>query len=93
MALFATMIKVEWATAFSASPLYYVMLPFIGLLLTLSALINGYHLAKASNRNFDLWFLFVASVVCAALASVSLYGSAIAMALGFSFAAGPCFFR
>lgn len=92
MALFATMADAGWSSAFRASPLYYVMLPFIGFLLTLNAIINGYKLAKASNRNFDLWFLFITSSVCAALASVSLYGAALSAFLGFSFAIGPWFF-
>ncbi len=92
IALFATMADARLSAAFSASPLFYITLPFIGLLLTINALINGYQLAKASNRNFDQWFLFATSAVCAVLASISLYGAAISMAFSFGFAAGPWFF-
>jgi hypothetical protein len=92
MALFASMADPRWSAAFRASPLYYVMLPFIGFLLTLNAIINGYKLAKASNRNFDLWFVFITSSVCAVLASVSLYGAALSAILGSSFVIGPWFF-
>lgn len=92
IALFATMADARLSAAFSASPLFYITLPFIGFLLTINALINGYQLAKASNRNFDQWFLFATSAVCAVLASISLYGAAISMAFSFSFAAGPWFF-
>lgn len=92
IALFTTMADAGLSAAFRASPLFYVMLPFIGLLLTANALINGYRLAKASNRNFDRWFLFITSAACAALASISLYGAALSVLLNFSFAAGPWFF-
>ncbi|WP_298626988.1 hypothetical protein [uncultured Legionella sp.] len=90
--LFGVMADSRLFAAFSGSPFYFVMLPFIGLLLTVLALINGYDLATAKNQNFDKWFEFVISLVCAALASVSLYGAVIATSLGLSFAAGPWFF-
>ncbi|MCL9684375.1 hypothetical protein [Legionella maioricensis] len=77
---------------FTGTPLYYVMFPFMGFLLTISALFNGYHLAKARNKNLDQWFGFITSAVCAVLASISLYGAAISTAYGLSFAAGPWFF-
>ncbi|PWY56361.1 hypothetical protein DGG96_02945 [Legionella qingyii] len=92
IALFATMADARLSAAFSASPLFYIILPFIGFLLTVNALINGFQLAKASNRNVDRWLLFATSAICAALASVSLYGAALSKILGFSFAAGPWFF-
>ncbi|MGM9452509.1 hypothetical protein ACTAZI_04150 [Legionella bozemanae] len=92
IALFVTLADARLSAIFRTSPLFYIMLPFIGFLLTVNALINGYRLAKASNRNFDRWFLFASSAVCAVLASISLYGAAISMALGYSFAAGPWFF-
>ncbi|BCA95849.1 hypothetical protein TUM19329_22100 [Legionella antarctica] len=77
---------------FTGTPLYYVMLPFMGLLLTVTALINGYNLLKARNKNLDQWFGFIISAVCAVLASISLYGAAISTAYGLSFLAGPWFF-
>ncbi len=77
---------------FTGTPLYYVMLPFMGFLLTVSALTNGYFLSKANNKNLDQWFGFIISAVCAALASISLYGGAISTAYGLSFVAGPWFF-
>ncbi|WP_454783122.1 hypothetical protein [Legionella sp. WA2022007384] len=92
IALFATMADARLSAAFSVSPLFYIILPFIGFLLTVNALINGYQLTKASNRNVDKWSLFATSAVCAVLASVSLYGAAISKILDFSFAAGPWFF-
>ncbi|CAM2993532.1 Uncharacterised protein [Legionella steigerwaltii] len=92
IALFTTMADAGLSAAFRASPLFYIMLPFIGFLLTVNALMNGYLLAKANNRNFDLWFLFITSTVCAVLASISLYGAAISAFLSFSFTAGPWFF-
>jgi hypothetical protein len=92
VALFATMTNSRWFAAFGASPLFFIVLPFISLLLTINAMINGYHLAKASNKNLDHWFGFITSAVCAALASVSLYGAALSVLVGFSFAIGPWFF-
>ncbi len=77
---------------FTGTPLYYVMLPFMSFLLTVSALINGYHLLKARNKNLDQWFGFITSAICAILASISFYGSAIATAYSLSFVAGPWFF-
>ncbi|MCE0723428.1 MULTISPECIES: hypothetical protein [Legionella] len=92
IALFTTLADARLSAIFRTSPLFYITLPFIGLLLTVNALINGYRLAKANNRNFDRWFLFGTSAVCALLASIALYGAAISMALGYSFAAAPWFF-
>ncbi|CAM3495279.1 hypothetical protein [Legionella longbeachae] len=92
MALFATMADARLSAAFRTSPLFYIMLPFIGFLLTLNALANGYQLAKANNKNFDRWLFFITSMTCAALASISLYGAALSEILSFSFAAGPWFF-
>lgn len=92
IALFATMADARWYSAFGASPLFFVMLPFIGLLLTINALINAYRLSKAHNQNLDQWFGFVVSALCAVLGSVSLYGAAISVFWGVSFAAGPWFF-
>ncbi|KTC89986.1 hypothetical protein OQJ18_06115 [Fluoribacter dumoffii] len=92
IALFLTMADVRLATAFRASPLFYITLPFIGFLLTINALINGYQLAQANNRNFDRWVLFITSVMCAVLASISLYGGALSAFFNFNFAAGPWFF-
>ncbi|KTD51179.1 hypothetical protein [Legionella quateirensis] len=90
--LFGVMADSRLFAAFSGSPFYYVMLPFIGILLTLSAAISGYQLALAENKNFDKWFGFIMSGVGAVLASVSLYGSVIASALNLTFAAGPWLF-
>ncbi|STY29001.1 Uncharacterised protein [Legionella wadsworthii] len=92
LALFTTMVDTRLSAMFRISPLYYIMLPFIGLLLTINAIINGYQLVKSSNRNLDRWFLFATSTVCAVLASVSLYGAAISTILNLSFAAGAWFF-
>lgn len=90
--LFATMTNSKWFVAFGGSPLYFVMLPLIGLLLTLMAIVNGYELAKASNKNFDKWFDFIISGLCATLASISLYGAVISTVLNIPFAIGPWFF-
>lgn len=90
--LFAVMADSRLFLAFAASPLYYIMLPMIGLLITVLALINGYHLANASNRNFDKWSQFIVSGICAVCASVALYGGALTTFLGLTFAAGPWFF-
>ncbi len=90
--LFGVMVDSRWFAAFSGSPFYYVMLPFIGILLTALTVINGYQLATAENQNFDKWSVFFVSVVGATLASVSLYGGVIATLLGSTFAAGPWFF-
>ncbi|HHT0592368.1 TPA: hypothetical protein ACTXXA_000836 [Legionella anisa] len=92
IALFTTLADARLSAIFRTSPLFYITLPFIGFLLTVNALINGYRLAKASNRNFDRWFLFAASAVCAVLASIALYGAAISVAFGYSFTAAPWFF-
>lgn len=90
--LFALMADSRIFIAFNGSPLYFVMLPFLGFLLTVMAVINGYYLAKSANKNFDKWFGFITSAICALLASISLYGAALATAYEFSFAAGPWFF-
>ena len=90
--LFALMSDARIFMFFTGTPLYYVMLPFIGLLLTGSAIINGYYLAKSGNKNLDQWFGFIVSVICAVLASISLYGAALATAYGFTFVAGPWLF-
>lgn len=92
IALFITMADTRLSAMFRISPLFYITLPFIGFLLTVNAIINGYKLAKASNRNFDQWSLFLTSAVCAVLASISLYGAALSKLFSFSFAAGPWFF-
>ena len=92
VALFASMSNSRLQAAFAASPLFYIMLPFIGLLMTISASLNSYRLAKADNKNLDKWSHAIASSLCAALASVSVYGSALSVLLGFHFAAGPWFF-
>ncbi|CEG56485.1 hypothetical protein [Legionella fallonii] len=90
--LFGLMSDSQLFSALSASPILYTMLPFIGILMTITAIINGYHLAKASNKNFDQWFNFITSVGCAILASISLYGAALAAIYDFTFVAGPWFF-
>lgn len=90
--LFGVMINSRWFAAFSGSPLYFVMLPFIGVLLTILAGINGYQFATTNNKNFDKLLALIVSLICAACASVSLYGAVIATAMGVSFAAGPWFF-
>lgn len=78
--------------AFNGSPFFYVMLPFIGILLLVSAALSGYQLACAENKNFDKWFGFVVATVCSLLACVSMYGSVIATFLQSTFVAGPWFF-
>lgn len=90
--LFAAMADSRFFLAFSASPLYFIMLPMIGLLISVLALINGYQLVKANNRTIDKWSQFLISSVCAVLASVSLYGAVVATALGLTFVAGPWLF-
>lgn len=90
--MFGVMVDSRLFAAFSGSPLFYVMMPLIGVLLTILAVINGYLLATASNRNFDKWFGFIISAICAVTASISLYGAVIATALEVNFAAGPWFF-
>lgn len=90
--LFGAMSNSRWFLLFGGSPLYYIVLPFIGVLLTVMAAINAYQLAKASNKNFDQWFNVICSAFGALGASISLYGGTIASALGVSFAAGPWFF-
>ena len=90
--LFGVMSNKDIFFVFTGSPLYYVMLPMIGMLMTLLALVNGYELLTARNKNLDKWFGFIVSVICAALSSISLYGAVIASILGVSFAIGPWFF-
>ncbi len=90
--LFGLMSDERLFSALSASPLLYITMPFIGILMTITTIINGYRLAKASNKNFDQWFNFLTSLGCAILASISLYGGAIAGVYDFTFAVGPWFF-
>jgi hypothetical protein len=92
MALFAIMSDEDIFFIFNGSPIYFVMLPFIGLLATALALVNGFELSKANNKNFDRWLGFIVSAVCATLASISLYGSVIASYYELNFALGPWFF-
>jgi hypothetical protein len=90
--LFTTMTDARWYFVLGASPLFHIMLPFIGFLLIVNALINGYFLVKASNRNLNRWFNFISSMVSSILSSVSLYGATISVFLGVSFSAGPWLF-
>ncbi|CAM4441495.1 MAG: hypothetical protein LEGION0403_FIIPPAGN_00104 [Legionella sp.] len=92
VALFSTMADARWYSAFGGSPLFFIMLPFIGILLTLNALINAYKFTKANNKNLDQWFNLITSATCAVLASISLYGAVLSAFMGLSFAAGPWFF-
>ncbi len=92
MALFAVMSDEDIFFVFNGSPLYFVMLPMIGLLATTLALINGLELSKASNKNFDRWFGFIVSSLCATLSSISLFGAVIANYYELNFALGPWFF-
>jgi len=90
--LFAVMADSRLFIAFVSSPLYFIMLPVIGLLFTILAIINGYTLARAANKNFDAWFGFLVSALGALCASISLYGAVAAAAYGLVFTAGPFFF-
>jgi hypothetical protein len=90
--LFGVMINSRWFAMFSGSPLFYIMFPFIAILLTILAAINGYELATANNKNFDKLFALIVSVISAVCSSVSLYGAVIATAMGVTFAAGSWFF-
>lgn len=90
--LFGVMADPRLFAAFGGSPFFYVMLPFIAILLTALAIINGYQLLLAENKNLDKWLGFIVSGVCAVCASVSLYGAVISTAMGITFAAGPWFF-
>lgn len=92
VALFSTMADARWYSAFGGSPLFFIMLPFIGILLTINALMNAYKLIQANNKNLDQWFNFITSATCAVLASISLYGAVLSAFMGISFAAGPWFF-
>lgn len=90
--LFAIMANKDIFTIFNGSPLYFAMLPILGVLSTITGLIKGYELVRAANKNFDQWFAFIASMLSAVLTSVSLYGAVIASYYEFSFALGPWFF-
>lgn len=92
LGLFAAMANSQIYQLLIASSLYFVMLPFLGLLMTVLTLIDAYRLAKASNQNFDKWSSFIISSICTVCASVSLYGTAASLIWGFSFAAGPWLF-
>lgn len=92
VALFSTMADTRWYSAFGGSPLFFIMLPFIGILLTLNALMNAYKLIQASNKNLDKWFNLIISATCAFFASISLYGAVLSAFMGLSFTAGPWFF-
>ncbi|WP_158617406.1 hypothetical protein [Legionella sp. km772] len=92
MALFAIMSDEDIFFIFNGSPLYFAMLPMIGLLSTILVVANAYELSKANNKNFDRWFGLIVSALCATLASISLYGSVIASYYELNFALGPWFF-
>lgn len=92
MALFTIMSNEGVFYVFTGTPLYYVMMPMIGILLTVSSLVKGYELSKAKNKRLDPWLDFIASALTATLASISLYGSVVATYLGLNFALGPWFF-
>lgn len=92
LALFSIMSDEDLFFIFNGSPLYFAMLPMIGLLSTVMVLVNGFELSKANNKNFDRWFAFIVSALCATLASISLYGAVIASYYELSFAMGPWFF-
>jgi hypothetical protein len=92
MALFAIMSNEEFFFIFNGTPLYFVMLPMIGLLFTAQLMMKGYELSKANNKNLDQWLGFIVSALSASLASISLYGSVVATYLGLNFVLGPWFF-
>lgn len=92
MALFGIMSDEDIYFIFNGSPMFYVMLPILGFLITLQAGLRGYELFKAQNKNFDRWFSFIVSSLCATLASISMYGSVIAAYYELHFALGPWFF-
>lgn len=92
MGLFAMMSDEDIFYIFNGSPLFFVLLPVLGFLITLQALVNGYELLKAANKNFDKWLGFIVSTLCAALASISLYGAAASAYFELNFAIGPWFF-
>lgn len=92
MALFALMSNEDIFFIFNGTPLYFAMLPMIGLLSTVQSMIKGYELSKVRNKNLDQWLIFIVSALTATLTSISLYGSVAATYLGLNFALGPWFF-
>lgn len=92
MIYFALMSNKRLFIALSSSPLFFVILPFIGLLQTITIMLNSYYFFKTSNKNFDKWFNFVTCLFCSLLSSISLYGMALASAFNFIFGAGPWLF-
>lgn len=92
MILFGIMSHEELFFIFKATPVFYVMLPMIGLLFTVQAVVKGYELYKTSKKSFDQWFDFISSATSATLTSISLYGTVAATYLGLNFAMGPWLF-
>jgi hypothetical protein len=90
--LFGIMSDEDLYFIFNGSPMFYVILPILGLLATMQTAIKGYELFKAQNKNLDRWFGFITSALCATLASISLYGSVAAAYFELNFALGPWFF-
>lgn len=90
--LYATMIDSRLFTYFKISPVFYIVLPFLAVLLSINALITGIQLVQADNKNLDRLIRLLSSLISAVLASCSLYGAAFSMITGYTFAAGPWFF-
>lgn len=90
--IFSSMINSVANTAFYGSLLFYIMFPFVGVLLGVLAIINGYQLSISTNKNFDQWSRFITSVLATVIGGVSLFGGAISAAMGITFLAGPVFF-
>lgn len=92
LALFTIMANKRWFMAFGSSPLFFVMMPSIAVLFTLSTMLDGIRLSEAENKNIDKCLPFAIAVICTILSSISLYGAVIAKLMGVLFPQGAMFF-
>ena len=90
--MFGSMLKRQWFVALGASPIYLVMMPMFSLILIGLALVDIVDLARAKEKNLDLWLNAIVGSTCATLATTSIVLLEITLITGTPFAFGPWFF-
>lgn len=91
-ALFTAMTSSRVFQLFTASPLFYMLFPFLGLLHATIAIVHGIDLYNAPNKNVQMWLNFLFSLASATFSNIWFYGALVAQLVGTTFVAGPWFF-
>lgn len=94
VALFSFFSKLQSFLWFTTHALRFVLFPIIGVTFLVNAIIEGYKLKKAKNKNVESVFGFISTVASAALAIASITGTVLAGAgvIAAEFVAGPFLF-